>query len=137
MAEYLSTLRKGVARYGWWCALAIAPQLCAQEYVDPTRPPTAPVTATPAGMPAAGSELVLQSVLVSGTRREAIIGGKSVRVGDRVADARVIRILDDMVVLRSDKGTQTLKLFPGIDRQAVHGRQQVDLAGRRNIIEKH
>ena len=95
--------------------LVVAASSSAEVLVDPTRPPTALI---PAHVLAAGETTgpVLQSVLVSRGRRIAIISGKEVRVNDKFNGARVVRISDTEVVLRSGKQVQTLKLFPDVGK---------------------
>lgn len=135
MAEHLTTIRC-CAIFGLLCAAtaAVLP-VCAEELTDPTRPVTTVDVAPAAGAQTGGA--VLQSILFSGTRREAIIGSQLVRVGDRVGDAQVVKILEDRVVLRSEKGMQTLKLFPGIEKRVVAGRDDFGATVRRNNTEKH
>ncbi len=132
MAEHLTTIR--ICAIGsLLCTAAAALPAHAQELSDPTRPATA-VDVAPGAQSAAP---VLQSILISGTRREAIIGAQLVRVGDRYGDAQVAQILEDRVVLRNEKGMQTLRLFPGIEKRAVAVRGGFDAAVRHNNIEKH
>ncbi|WP_210411932.1 MSHA biogenesis protein MshK [Noviherbaspirillum sp. UKPF54] len=132
MAEHLTAIR--ICAIGsLLCTAAAALPAHAQELSDPTRPATA-VDVAPGAQAAAP---VLQSILISGTRREAIIGAQLVRVGDRYGDAQIAQILEDRVVLRNEKGMQTLRLFPGIEKRAVAVRGGFDAAVRHNNIEKH
>lgn len=91
-----------------------------QNLADPTRPP---VIAEPAPQgaevvtPVAGPEL--QSVLISPTRRVAIISGQSVKLGDKFGEARVVKITENEVVLRNGKDVQVLKLFPGVQKNTA------------------
>lgn len=135
MAEYLIAIRTRAV--GCLLCLAAAATLpaYAQELSDPTRPATVVDAAPGAGAQSAAP--LLQSILISGTRREAIIGAQLVRVGDRYGDAQVAQIMEDRVVLRNEKGTQTLRLFPGIEKRAVAVRGGIDAAVRHNNIEKH
>jgi MSHA biogenesis protein MshK len=80
---------------------------------DPTRPPPGIYSNEAAGS-AAVSEPVLQSVMISPTERSAIIGGKTVKLGAVVGDARVIKITESEVVLRSASGTETLRMYPDV-----------------------
>ncbi len=96
----------------------------AQALPDPTRPPAAWLAAQPkaAGAPSgADVESVpqLQSLLIGPSRRYAIIDGQLVGVGDMFNDARVVAVRSTEVVLRSERGTQTLKLFPDVEKRAV------------------
>jgi hypothetical protein len=81
---------------------------------DPTRPPaniSAPVAAEsevesqPAG---------LQSVLISPTRRAAIIAGQTVELGGKYGAAKLIEVNESGVVLRGPHGRQVLSLFPDV-----------------------
>lgn len=114
MAKSLSTFRKMLAI----CLLALAASAWAEVLPDPTRPPTALI---PAGALASGEAAgpVLQSVLVSRGRKIAIISGKEVKENDKFNGARVVRISDTEVVLRSGRQVQVLKLFPGVSKQSV------------------
>jgi MSHA biogenesis protein MshK len=84
----------------------------AEELPDPTRPPAGfgqnqGETGAPAGP-------VLQSILISPTRRIAIISGKTVKAGDKFGDARVVAINANDVILKSGKSQQVLKLYPSL-----------------------
>ena len=104
------------------CAAACAAAQAAPAYLpDPTRPPALlGPQANEAAATAAAPEL--QSVLISPRRRVAVISGRAVQVGDKVGEARVARITDSEVVLRSGQDTQVLKLFPQIEKRVVHER---------------
>jgi len=94
-----------------------------QALSDPTRPPQAWLTAQQkaAGVPAAEQEILprLQSLLIGPSRTYAIIDGQLLGVGDRFRDARVVAVRPAGVVLRSKSGTQTLKLFPDVEKRPV------------------
>jgi len=80
---------------------------------DPTRPPTV-------GPAAEAVVLVgprLQSVLISPTRRAAVISGKSVALGARFGDATVESINAGTVVLKYADRRETLQLIPGMDKR--------------------
>lgn len=103
-------------------ALAVLPALgLAQQFQDPTRPPPAFIQSGAAdeAPPEEGESLELQSILVSAHRRQAVIGGKVVKVGDSIGQAKVVRISEDTVVLRTGRQNETLKLFPNIDKRKV------------------
>lgn len=80
-----------------------------QTLPDPTRPPASVILQ--GDHPETVNVPVLQSVLISPTRKLAIISGKQVMVGELFGTARVIRISDNEVVLQDGKDKQTLKLF--------------------------
>jgi MSHA biogenesis protein MshK len=73
----------------------------------------------------------LQSVLISPKRKVAVINGDTVQVGDRVGDARVVRIVEGEVVLARGGQWQTLKLFPGIEKRRTKGGAETRETGRR------
>lgn len=84
----------------------------AADLSDPMRPPRllkAPVTRTePAKADAHDRELMLQSTLIAGDRRSAVINGQVVVPGARVEGARVLHIEADQVVL--ERGGKRLRL---------------------------
>jgi len=98
-------------------ALLCAAAVSAQGIADPTRPPAAfTQPATDAGAPALP---VLHSIKISPTERSAIIGGETVRQGGKYGDARVVRITENEVVLRSASGTETMRLYPDVNVKPV------------------
>lgn len=120
MVEHLKILRPRAAlRVGALALLQLAGAgAFAEALTDPTRPPPSlSADAQPDGKlapPPSGP--VLQSILISPTRVVAIISGETVKQGDRYGDARVVRISEGEVVLRSGGQLQTLKLFPDIEK---------------------
>lgn len=95
-------------------ALACTASPATENLSDPTRPAVG-AGAPPAAMANTGP--ILQSVLIAAGSRSAIISGQTVRVGDKLGEARVIKIAENEVVLRNGKDLQTLKLFQGIEKQ--------------------
>lgn len=89
----------------------------AQVLVDPTRPPNAVAKSGGAEDAPAGTQL--QSVLISSRRRLAIINGTTVALGDMIGEARVVRITETEVVLKTGEETEVLKMYPGIEKQPV------------------
>lgn len=87
----------------------------AQGLADPMRPPE--FISAPGG---AGAETgpVLQQILVSGSRKIAVIGGREVALGQKYGDARLVRIGDAEVVLRKNGETTVLKLYPAVEKSA-------------------
>jgi len=87
--------------------------VAAQAMQDPTRPP--PSLWRPQGgveeLVPAGPQL--QSVMLSPTRRFAIISGQVVNRGERYGDAVLEEVAEDHVVLRRGLRTEVLKLYPG------------------------
>jgi hypothetical protein len=89
---------------GVFCALsaAVVP-LHAENLPDPTRPPGDVITATGAGHGrGVESSSGLRSIIISDTRRAAIIDGKTVELDP------------GSVVLQSGNNRQVLSLFPGV-----------------------
>jgi len=80
---------------------------------DPTRPPT-PVTERAASEPAARSGPELQSVLISPSRRIAVISGTQVVLGGKFGNATVASITETAVQLRYADHKETLHLMPGV-----------------------
>ncbi|MBI4190030.1 MAG: MSHA biogenesis protein MshK [Betaproteobacteria bacterium] len=90
----------------------------AQVLNDPTRPPAIFFSGA-TGEAGAVAAPLLQSVMISPTERSAIIGGERVKQGGKYGDARVIRITESEVVLRSASGTETLRMYPDIEMKLV------------------
>lgn len=106
------------------CALAAAgmPWALAENLPDPTRPPAALYAAPGSSSSAPQSGPVLQSVFISAAKKTAIINGHELKVGDKLGEARVARIAESEVVLQEGKSMQTLKLFPGMEKQSGSNR---------------
>ena len=96
---------------------ATAVQAQTQSLSDPTRPPGAGAWSGAQEEVPAGKQL--QSVLLSGGRKLAVIDGTMVPLGGMLGEARVIRITETEVVLKTGEETETLKLFPGVEKVAV------------------
>ncbi|MEO8716972.1 MAG: MSHA biogenesis protein MshK [Burkholderiales bacterium] len=81
--------------------------------VDPTRPPNAPGdSSAQESAPPPGPQL--QSVLISPTRRVAVISGDTVIQGEKYGGATVVAITEGAVLLRYADRNQTLHLIPGV-----------------------
>ena len=82
---------------------------------DPTRPtdPSAYFGGSTSGNETGWS---LQSILTASDRRIAVINGTRVREGDRIGSARVVRIQDSRVLLKTGEGMLTLRLLPTTSR---------------------
>jgi MSHA biogenesis protein MshK len=90
-----------------------------ERLADPTRPPSAPAPArTDDAAPTAGPQL--QSVLISPSRRVAVISGQTVVLGGKYGDATVSEITESAVHLRYANRRQTLQLVPGIVKRDRH-----------------
>ena len=57
---------------------------------------------------------MLQSTLLSKGRRIAMINGKPMQVGDRIAGARIVAIGPASVTLRGAGTTRVLELYQGV-----------------------
>lgn len=84
----------------------------AESINDPTRPPVAVIPPQSGERPAEGAKL--QAVMITPTAQSAIINGERIQLGAAYGDAKVIKITEHEVVLRSAEGTQTLKMYPDI-----------------------
>ena len=66
------------------------------------------------------AEPVLQSVLLSSSRKLAVISGKTYNVGDKVGEATLLKVSEYEAVLRnSDSTLQTLNMYPAIMKKMV------------------
>lgn len=133
MAEHVKHLRGNIlATVLLGALLGASGEGGAQMLADPTRPPeavTAPHQGGAAQPGAAGP--VLQSILISPTRREAIVDGRTVRVGDRIGDARVTGIAEGRLTLRTGGATQTLSLYPELRKQPNSDRSRAGAGEQR------
>ena len=99
---------------------------------DPTRPPDAfggageEVETAPPPVP------VLQSILLSTTRKAATISGQTVMLGGKYGEARLVKLTPSEAVLRSAEGLQVLKLFPDVEKKGRIVPQDDDKSGSNN-----
>jgi hypothetical protein len=94
--------------------LALLPAVAsAQITTDPTRPPAQAAAEVPQG--AVANQL--QSVMISPTRKAAIINGVVVELGQKYGDAVLMRVGEDEVVLKSGDSQQVLKLHPAVEKK--------------------
>lgn len=97
----------------------MAPAWAQGALADPTRPPSA----LPAGGAGAAGEDAdsaaprLQSVLISPSRRLAVIDGRTVPLGGVVAGAVLVQVAETHVVLKQGAETRTLDLHPGVSKK--------------------
>ena len=100
--------------------IAFSALAVAQALRDPMRPPTgfgAPAEPSTAEAPAGGP--VLQSVMLSPTRRAAIISGQLVTRGENYGDAVLAEVAEDHVILRRGASYQVLKMYAGAEKRKV------------------
>jgi hypothetical protein len=100
---------------GLGLGLACAVPAQTRTLVDPTRPPDVGTGST--AEPAAVTGPRLQSVLISPTRRAAVISGTAVALGGSYGNARVEQISESSVVLRYPDRRETLHLLPTRDKR--------------------
>lgn len=106
-------MANGLSKHSALLALMLPICALAEELPDPTRPPAAIMAPSAAGTieaPATG----LQSVIISGHRRAAIIDGETVELGGEHGEARLVEVNESSVVLKGPQGRQVLTLFPGV-----------------------
>jgi MSHA biogenesis protein MshK len=107
-----------------WMALvllAMATSAGAQS-ADPTRPPAAWLTAADTGQADAVVDggLRLQSVLVKQSGKPvAVIGGKTVVLGERLGEATLVRLNEREAVLKGADGVTHLYLTPEVEKRMV------------------
>lgn len=80
---------------------------------DPTRPPPEARLVLPAGAdtPAVASGPQLQSVLIGNHGRQvAVIDGQTLRIGDKIGGATLVKVARDRVELQRGRSRQVLKL---------------------------
>jgi len=94
---------------------AVFPVASAQVLIDPTKPPPEIYTPlTQAGSAAPESDR-LQTIIISPTRRAAIINGQTVELGAKHGDAKLVEVSESGVILLGPQGRQVLALFPGVE----------------------
>lgn len=97
-------------------AAAVTGTVSAQALNDPMRPPAAYAEAESGGSEAGGP--VLQSVMISPTLKAAIINGEMVKLGGKFGNAKLVKVSESEVVLKSGDETQVLKMYPGVEKRA-------------------
>lgn len=136
MAKHIKSLRSG-----WMPTLVLtgfvvimgAPWDCfaATGLVDPTQPPSELGVAGSNDVQITG-EPVLQSVMLSASRKIAIISGQSVRVGEKFRDATLIKVTDREAVLRDSEGVlHTLKMYSAVEKKVISQPQENALGQRK------
>jgi MSHA biogenesis protein MshK len=114
-------LRLEIAIY--CCATAMSAVAYAESLADPTRPPAA--FGSPGAEEAAEGVSALQSIIRrNGSKPGAIINGEYVLLGGRVGEARLVKIGEDSVTLKSPTGTETLTLTTGVEKTPAGGATQ-------------
>ena len=88
--------------------LLLMPLLSQAQLNDPMRPAQAP----PVSASESAASWRLDSIILSGDRRLAVINGQSVSEGDQLGQARVSRIEATRVTLRVGQQSRVLTLLP-------------------------
>jgi MSHA biogenesis protein MshK len=96
--------------------------LCHVALAELLADPTQPAGAAMRGGAPTGP--VLQSVLISPSRRLAVIDGQTVQLGGKFGSATVVSITEVGVVLKDSEGTRRLRLFPGVDKRVADNDQK-------------
>ncbi len=103
-------------------ALIVSTGGVAQGLADPTRPPLELMGSVAAGAPA---PTPLQSILLSPTRKGAIINGQYVPLGGAYGKAKLVAISATAVTLQTGKTMEVLQLYPSLDkRYSASGSEQ-------------
>jgi MSHA biogenesis protein MshK len=87
----------------------------AQGLGDPMRPPA--ISTADEAKPDEGGSSRLQTVLISPTRRLAVIDGRTVGLGERIGDATLVAIAPSQVILQRGARWETLKMHPGMEKK--------------------
>lgn len=112
MAQPLDTL----AAAGLALAFATFSAHAQGALVDPTRPQYLP--APQAGGDGTGRQAMrVESVLISATRKLAVIDGMTVPLGGQVNGATLVSVTETGVTLRRGAELQKLKLHPNVERR--------------------
>lgn len=106
-----------------FCLLPFSQAAAGETLRDPTRPPAALHAAEDGAEIETGP--VLQSVRISQGRYTAVISGETVRTGSMYGDARVIKIRETEVVLKTGNSLQTLKLFPDVEKRPAANNKRI------------
>ena len=86
----------------------------AQELRDPTRPAVEIGMPLAEGQDSAAASSGLQAIFISPGRRAAIINGKTVELGAKYGEDKLVEVNERGVVLQGKQGRQSLALFPGV-----------------------
>lgn len=104
--------------------MLLLPGSQADSLPDPTRPPAELGSMAAGGAEMAATGPILQSVLISAGRKSAIIGGQVVGLGEKYGEARVVKITESEVVLKTGTVKETLRLFPDVEKRSARGRKK-------------
>jgi MSHA biogenesis protein MshK len=96
--------------------------LALAQSADPTRPPAAWLTPSDSAVPgqADAGAMRLQSVKMPQRGKPvAVIGGKTVVLGEQIGEARLIRLNEREAVLQGPDGVTHLYLTPEVEKQMI------------------
>jgi len=97
-------------------ALLAAPAGAQGPLADPTRPPAFASQAEGDGE-AGAAGLRAETIIVAPDRRFAVVGGRTVRLGDELGGGRVVRIAADGVVIARGGVRETISIAPGVEKK--------------------
>ncbi|HEX5364875.1 MAG TPA: hypothetical protein VFW59_11455 [Gallionella sp.] len=133
-----SLKRYGIALLALALALALSGQSAlAESLSDPTRVPAAIADPVASGAAVAEQTTGLQSVIISKSRRTAIIDGETVELGGKHGDAKLIEVREGSVVLMGAQGRQVLTLFPAVKITRKDIQAKPKLHDRKAKASKH
>ncbi len=92
----------------------------AQGLVDPTRPPGGLAGSVDAVV-ALGP--VLQTVMLSPSRKVAVISGEVVALGGSYGGARLVKLTESEAVLKNGAETTVLRLYPMVEKRVTDSTQ--------------
>jgi MSHA biogenesis protein MshK len=117
--SHLTRLAKNAGQVIGYVFCLLSSVFCyAEDLPDPTRPPAsifAPAAGVGVGREAMENQSSgLHTIIISETRRAAIIDGQTVELGGEHGDARLIEVNEGGVVLQRAQSRQVLTLFPDV-----------------------
>ena len=127
-----------IARCFWVSAALCAGPVFAQTLTDPTRPP-AEISSSGVVQTVPQKDSGLQTIIISPTRRAAIINGRTVELGAKLGDARLVGISESVAVLERAQGRQVLALFPGVEinrKQPSNSKDMKRASQKKKLVKK-
>ena len=129
-----------IARCFWVSAALCAGPVAvfAQTLTDPTRPP-AEISSSGVVQAVPQKDSGLQTIIISPTRRAAIINGQMVELGAKLGDARLVGISESVAVLERAQGRQVLALFPGVEinrKQPSNSKDMKRASQKKKLVKK-
>lgn len=121
--SHSTRLTRNVSQVAGYAFCLLSSTFCyAEDFPDPTRPPAsifAPVAGVGTGAlttrDASGYQTSgLHTIIISPTRRAAIIDGKTVELGGEHGGAKLIEVNESNVVLQHANSRQVMRLFPDV-----------------------